>query len=261
MTVRSRLLKMCQSGLAMAWVLAAPAQALEETVLRFCYDPYPPYTLGDGGIPSGGLKVQLLEAVTGRIEGVSAVVVLLPWQRCQAQAQTGETDGILPLFKSAARESYLAFTEGTFLQTNSLWYNMRRYPGGLMPGEGYSEVSQLRLGMVNASIIDEEMEAAFERHNPIVRTGDAASLMQMLLFGQLDLIALDDAVGWHQVVRHGWQDRIGRIASPVSSRYSHFGLSKASGADAYLDAFNRAISELRADGSITEILRSFDFTQ
>ncbi|UWQ34461.1 transporter substrate-binding domain-containing protein [Leisingera sp. M527] len=234
--------------------LADTARA--DSVLTFCYDPYPPYTLGSGGIPDGGLKVKLLEAVTDRIDGLRAVVVLLPWQRCLAQAESGEADGILPLFKSTARASYLAFTEPTFLQTNTFWYNRERYPQGLDLDEGYARISRLRLGMVNGSVIDQEMERAFENNNRIVRGGDVEGLMQMLLFGQLDLIAIDDAVGRYHVVQNGWQNRIASVATPISSTYSHFGLSRSAGADAYLDVFNRVISELQADGTIAEILSS-----
>lgn len=252
-------MKTLLSGAAACCIIGAKAQA--ETVLRFCYDPYPPYTLGDSGIPSGGLKVQLLKAVTERIDGVSAAVVLLPWQRCQAQAKAGEADGILPLFKSADRESYLAFTEGTFRQTNTFWYNRRRYPDGVAVNGGYTNVSGLRLGMVNGSVIDQEMEAAFLAHNPIVRSGDVRSLMQMLLFDRIDVIAIDGAVGRYHVAQNGWQDRIAAVSTPISSRYSHFGLSRASGADAYLERFNQAIAELQAEGRIEEILHSADYTQ
>lgn len=251
-----------KSGLscaAAACVFATAARA--ETVLTFCYDPYPPYTLGTGGIPSGGLKVDLLEAVTERIDGVEAVTVLLPWQRCLKQAKSGEADGILPLFRSPEREAFLAFTEETFQQTNTFWYNRDRFPRGLDWGEGYTGVSHLRLGMVNGSVIDQEMEAAFGSRNRIVRGGDVAGLMQMLLFDRLDLIAIDDAVGRYHVGLNGWMDRIASAETPISSRYSHFGLSRASGADAYVEEFNRVIAELRAEGTINWILHSLDYTQ
>ncbi|WP_421055703.1 substrate-binding periplasmic protein [Leisingera sp. D0M16] len=240
-------------------MFAAAARA--ETVLTFCYDPYPPYTLGTGGVPSSGLKVHLLEAVVSRIDGLDAVTVLLPWQRCLSQAKTGEADGILPLFKSPEREAFLAFTEATFQQTNTFWYNRDRFPDGLEWGEGYAGVSHLRLGMVNGRIIDGEMEAAFRSHNRIVRGGDAAGLMEMLLFDQLDLIAMDDAVGRYYVGLNGWMDRIVSAETPISSRYSHFGLSRASGADAYVEEFDRVIAELRAEGMINWILHSLDYTQ
>ena len=70
------------------------------TELTFCYDPYPPYTLGKEGEAEGGTKVALLNAVVQRIKGLDAKVEILPWKRCQAMAGSGDVDGILPLFQT-----------------------------------------------------------------------------------------------------------------------------------------------------------------
>lgn len=255
------LARFLKSGLSFAAALGLFAAAAHaKTVLTFCYDHYPPYTVGDGGIPEGGLKVELLQKVMQRIDGLEAVTVLLPWQRCLAHAKTGEADGILPLFKSPEREAFLAFTEGTFQQTNTFWYNRERFPDGLDWGDGYAGVSRLKLGMVNGSVIDPEMEAAFSSRNRIIRGSDVTGLMQMLLFDQLDLIAIDDAVGRYHVRLNGWQDRIAAAGTPVSSRTSHFGLSRASGAGAYLEEFDRVIRELKAEGEIGRILHSRSYS-
>lgn len=250
--------KVAMACVATACLMTGTARA--ETVLTFCYGTYPPYSLGSGAIPSGGLKVELLDEVTSRIDGIRAVVVLRPWRRCLAQVKAGEADGTLPLFRSPEREAYLAFTDGTFQQKNTFWYNRRRYPDGLEWGDGFFGVAHLRLGMVNGSIIDQEMEAAFERNNRIVRSRGAHNLMQMLVYDGLDLIAIDEAVGRYHVTRNGWQDRIAVANIPISSKYSHFGLSRVSGADAYLAEFNRVIAELQEDGTIAEILGSTDYT-
>jgi polar amino acid transport system substrate-binding protein len=70
-----------------------------QKTFTFCYDPYPPYTLGKSGTPTGGLKVQLINAVFNEIDEAQAEVILLPWKQCQNQAKLGNIDGILPLFK------------------------------------------------------------------------------------------------------------------------------------------------------------------
>ena len=75
--------------------LVLTSQAAHAENLSFCYDPYPPYTLGEEGPATGGMKVALLDAVMAQIDGVSATVTLLPWKRCQAVVRSGEMDGIL----------------------------------------------------------------------------------------------------------------------------------------------------------------------
>lgn len=96
--------------------------------------------------------------------------------------------------------------------------------------------------MVNSSVIQPRLEAGFSVRNRIIRGGDAAGLVQMLLFGQLDLAAIGDAAGrCHNVDLNGWQDRIATAGTAISSRTWHFGLSRASGAEAYLEDFDGAL--------------------
>lgn len=245
--------------LIMSSLLSAPADA--ETNLTFCYDPYPPYTLGTEGEPSGGLKVNLLQAVVDRIDGLTADVVLLPWKRCQAEAKNGSVDGILPLFKNDERETYLTFTIGTFQETSELWYGREEHPEGLEWDGDFRSLSHLRLGMLNGGFINKEMEQEFESKQEILRARDVKALMQLLLKGRVDLIATDDAVGRYHIVQNGWRERIDTLGTPISSKTSHFGLSKTTGADKYVGEFNDVIEKLEAAGTIKEILLDTNYSQ
>ena len=244
------------SLLLVSLMLLMPLQAWAQSTLKFCYDPYPPYTMGQEGATEGGLKVSLLDAVMDRIDGVSAEVVLMPWKRCQAQAKAGEVDGILPLFRNAERETYLAFTSGTFRETSHFWYNRDSFPDGLDWSGDYSTLSHLRLGMLNGGFINEEMERTFSEVRKITRARDVQTLMRLLLKGRIDLIATDGAVGRYTAHQNGWQDQIFAIEHPISEKTSEFGLSKSSGADRHLDAFNQAIRALDEAGEIYQILQN-----
>ncbi|OED50734.1 hypothetical protein AB838_00980 [Rhodobacteraceae bacterium (ex Bugula neritina AB1)] len=248
--------------LAIAGLFLFPRAALAGAELSFCYDPYPPYTLGQSGEPEGGTKVELLTAVTQRIDAVSARVQILPWKRCQELARSGDMDGILPLFKNEERASYLTFSEAAFLQKDSFWFLSSRFPQGL-PGGGsdFPALSDLRLGMLNGGFIDEEMEAALSVAQPITRARDVPALLKLLQSNRVDLIAISEEVGHFTVKSAGLAGQIVPAASPISARYSYFGLSKASGADKYVSEFNRALAELHADGEVLRIQNGNAATQ
>lgn len=231
------------------------SQAWAQSDLVFCYDPYPPYTLGQEGPAIHGLKVELLNAVTERIDGVSARVELMPWKRCQAQARSGQVDGILPLFRNTDRETYLSFTRVTHREASAFFYNREKYPDGIAWGGDFGELSHHRLGMLNGSFIDDEMEKEFSSVQEITRVRDVKTLLQLLLKGRVDLVATEQTVGRYTAQQNGWQERISIIMQPISERRSRFGLSKASGADRHLDAFNRAILELDEVGAIEQIFK------
>ncbi|MEL7092091.1 MAG: transporter substrate-binding domain-containing protein [Pseudomonadota bacterium] len=224
-----------------------------DTMLTFCYDPYPPYTLGTGDTPDGGIAVEMLDAVTSRIDGVSAEVILLPWKRCQEAARAGRVDGILPLSKSDERAEYLVFSDGVFREVARFWYLPARNPDGLLWSGDFSKVASLRLAMLNGGHIDDEMQDAFSQVQPIERADDVRGLFSMLKFGRVDLVAFDGLVGAYHVKEFGWAEEIRPLDPPISSQRSHFALSKASGADKHLDAFNAALGALRAEGEIEAI--------
>lgn len=233
-----------------------PLQSVAQTNLTFCYDPYPPYTLGSEESLEGGLKVDLLNAVTERIEGITANVILMPWKRCQSQARSGEVDGILPLFRNEEREEYLAFTDVTHQEGSAFFFNREKFPDGLNWNGEFNELSHMRLGMLNGSFIDAGMETSFSETQEITRARDVKTLMQLLLKSRVDLVATERTVGSFTVQQNGWQDQITTLEQSISERNSQFGLSKASGADRYLDAFNRAIQELAENGEIDRILKN-----
>ena len=232
-----------------------PLSAWADTRLRFCYDHYPPYAFGSEDQPSSGLKVRLLQEIVAQIDGVSADVTIMPWKRCQAAARTGEVDGILPLFKSAEREAYLAFSAATFQETSRFFYNRARFPGGLDWDGDLADLSHLRLGMLNGGVIDPDMEAAFSANQDILRARDARTLMPLLVKDRVDLIATDTAVGRMTIRQNGWGDQLTYVEHPIAERASFFGLSRTSGADRYRDAFNRAVEAMTARGRIAEILQ------
>ena len=195
----------------------------------FCYDPYPPYTLGESGTPSGGLKVQVLDAVFQEIATAQAQVLLLPWKQCQKQAKLGNVDGILPLFKNDERASYMAFSDSVFDQVSVFWYKRSKYPNGIDWGK-FSDLSHLKLGMLIGGFIDQDMKAVFTEGKGIHRGKSVENLFQVLLKDRVDLVAVDETVGRYVLHQHGWLDDIDMLKKPIGVKESYFGLSKKSGA-------------------------------
>jgi polar amino acid transport system substrate-binding protein len=241
-------------GLFLATLVLLAPHSTKAEELSFCYDPYPPYTLGETGAPTGGLKVRLLEEVIKRIDGVTATVELLPWKRCQIEVQEGRVDGILPLFPNDERRSYMTFSDETMPEQSVFWYDRTRFPDGIDWSGSYDEIAGLQLGMLRGSYIDEDMEAAFSAGKDITRANGISALFLLLEHGRVDLVATDFAVGRYTAQQRGLSARFARIERPIATRTPRFGLSRATGADKYVAAFNTALQALRADGELDRIL-------
>lgn len=240
-------------GLILYPLLSLSETYAENTSLKFCYDPYPPYTLGSAGKPEGGLKVNLLEAIVDEIDNLEASVTLMPWKRCQAEARLGNVDGILPLFKNDERSEYLEFSVGTFPQLSTFWYNKEKHPNGINWSGKFEDISHLKLGMLNGGHINEEMETQFENNLGIQRARDMDILIALLQKQRVDLIAIDDNVGRFVIEKKQLGHLLVPVENPISTRQSFFGFSKISGATKYRNQFDDVIKKLDNDGVIDKI--------
>lgn len=235
-----------------------PITVHAQTTFTFCYDPYPPYTLGESGTPTGGLKVQLINAVFKKIDEAQAEVILLPWKQCQNQTRLGNIDGILPLFKNNERSQYMLFSDSVFDQTSVFWYKKSKYPQGIK-WEQFSDLAHLKLGMLIGGFIDKDMEASFESKKGIHRGKSVENLFKVLLKDRIDIVAIDTGVGRYVVQKNNWQSDIAMVEKPIGLQESYIGLSKKSEAAALLDQINRVIAKLHKDGSIKRIRESTDY--
>ena len=227
--------------------------ALRADHLSFCYDTYPPFAIENWDAPATGVMVSLLEEVVDRIDGVTADVTLLPWKRCQQETAAGGFDGILPLFPNEDRKAYMSFTQETLSEVSVLWYKNSRFPDGLSWDGDAEPLAHLRLGMVIGCFINQDMEDTFRARGEITRARDVESLMRLLMEERIDLVANNAAVGKYVLNSNGWASDAALIERPISSRYMRFGLSKVTGADRHIAAFDRAISELAAEGVLERL--------
>lgn len=238
--------------------LTLPFAVNAQDNFTFCYDPYPPFTLGKTGTPTGGLKVQLINAVFNELDNVNVDVILLPWKQCQKQAELGKVDGILPLFKNEQRATYLEFSDSAFDQVSAFWYNRSRYPDGI-EWQDFSDLKTLKLGMLIGGFIDKEMEETFEASTGIHRGKSVENLFQVLIKDRVDLIAIDDGVGRYIVKENGWEDDVAIVKKPIGLKQSYIGLSKKSKVVLLRDPINQALEKLRADGTLKRIRESTDY--
>lgn len=240
-------------GMVFLFALISNIAAADNKILKFCYDPYPPYTLGTAGTPEGGLKVNLLKAVVDKINSLDASVTLMPWKRCQVEARLGNVDGILPLFKNDERSEYLEFSIGTFPQLSTFWYNVEKHPDGIKWSGKFEDISHLKLGMLNGGHINKDMETEFERKSGIQRARDMDILVALLQKQRVDLIAIDDNVGRFVIEQKKLSNLLVPVRVPISIRQSFFGFSKVSGANKYRAQFDEAIKTMAEDGTIEKI--------
>ncbi len=133
-------------------------------------------------------------------------------------------------------------------EESGFWYSRDRFPDGFDWDGDYPSLSELSLGMVRGSMIDETMQANWG--DDIVRSRDVQSLFALLYHGRVDLVAINNAVGEYVVQLNGWEGQLASIPQPIATLPAFFGLSRSSGAVAYADQFDAALTEMREEGRL-----------
>jgi ABC-type amino acid transport substrate-binding protein len=160
--------------------------------------------------------------------------------------------------KNEKRSQYMLFSDSVFDQTSIFWYKKSKHPDGIN-WNSFTDISDLKLGMLIGGFIDKEMEETFEASKGIHRGKSVENLFQVLLKERVDLVAIDESVGRYVLNQKGWQDDITMTQKPISLQESYIGLSKKSKVATLLDEINKAITKLHKEGTIEKIRTTTDY--
>ena len=81
------------------------AQSPYPREITICYGPWKPYEYMENN-QTKGVNVELVEAAANSL-GIRINWVAYPWTRCVASAKSGIVDGLMSLYRSGERESFL----------------------------------------------------------------------------------------------------------------------------------------------------------
>ena len=227
-------------------LLMTPGLGFAANEYNFCYGFYPPFAFVDTRGEVSGQRVELLKRAAD-MSNVDIKVTLMPEKQCQRQLKLGSFDGILPLFKTPERAEYLEFSEVAVYQTSVFWFRKERFSKGVN-WQHFDDLSNLKLGMLIGSYIDDEMEKALSRQRPIHRAKDVDNLFDLLARGRIDVAALNLEVGRAVLSRRSDAELFAPSEQYIQHQPAYFAISKASSAVELLPELNRALSFLAHKG-------------
>ncbi|TLX60764.1 amino acid ABC transporter substrate-binding protein [Stutzerimonas nosocomialis] len=238
---------------ASSWLLllillvAGPASAQP---LRLAASPWPPYT--DQRLPGNGLAVELVTTALRRA-GYEVEYVEVPWSRVMHGLVRGDYD-LTSAWYSPKRLGFAAFSR-PYLNNRLRWVVRR---GSAIDYDGLHSLHPYRIGLSRGYAYSPELEqdAALER----VEVADFVSAARMLSAGRIDLTLEDE-----QVVRHHLRNELRLVREAyemLPTPYSENGLSLLvrrghPRCDEIVQAFDREIARMQADGSYRAIFNQF----
>jgi len=231
--------------------LGAYAWAEEPGSLVLTGPPWSPYL--DARNSSEGLATEIVLAALNAAGISNSRVQLRPWRRVLLEASQGQVDGLIGLWYSVERESQFLFSDPYLVSPIVvLLPKQAEYrPGNL------EELQGLRLAYRQGA----KFGAAFDESELLDKrpVSDTLSMARMVARGRMDAGLEDGLVLRALLLRHPDLKALLRLVEqPLLKQPLHFGVvANKPGARQLLEAFNRGLKRIRANGRYQAILDEF----
>lgn len=243
------------------WLLSSALQASPQP-WHFVTEDFPPFTYPadatsetppSAGVNAGGPLVEVVETLCARLQQ-PCTITLYPWRRALQMAEQGQADGIFTLVRSPQREHIFHISRmlvttrySVFARTDSSFvFNRPEDLSGRLIGvygpSGTSFVLSERL----RSVADVRLHL----------TADNRRLLRMLQsgrFGKDGLAVINQDVAWHLIDDENLTGI--REAGDMGPISYGIGLSRKTVSAERFQAFEQALDQAIADGTVPAILR------
>jgi polar amino acid transport system substrate-binding protein len=242
------LLRVC--GLLVLLVAFNPAQAEK---LRLVADSWPPFT--DAGMPGGGLATVIVTTALHRA-GYTSEFEQVPWARALLGVEEGRYDVLINAWFNESRTRIGAFSSGYL--TNRIRLLKRK--GDSLRFKALSDLYPYPVAVVRDYAYSPAFDADTRLQKIPVRSFSVA--VRMLAAGRVGLTLEDEYVARYFLQRESRsvRDSIEFVERPLGENSLHILVSlKTPEHQQIVASFNRAIGEMKADGSYQRLLKHYGF--
>ncbi len=228
--------------------------AADPPVVKVATDPWPPWTEGKTGTPTGGIAVELVEELFSRLD-LRTVVTIYPFKRALTRIETGMSDVVLMVGKNEERAGYMLFPTVPIVKEDILIY----YPAKWIKFEwhGWEDLKEYEIGTVIGYQYGKAWEDAVRKYQ--FKTQEVPTdLMNIdkLLSGRVDLILLGQANADSLMkIRPQCRGKLKAAGKPIYRNTLYFGISKKSFLAPRLSDIDRTLLQMQKDGTFEKIMR------
>lgn len=213
---------------------------------------YPPFYFFDKNDRPAGICIDILNQVA-RSMNISVHYDSFPWKRMLKYGKEGKVDAVMPLFKTAERETFLYFTEtGLVDEANSFFTsssNPIQYSGKL------ADVIDRTIGVIDTYSYGEAFDNTEFTNKTIVQ--DANQLILLVRNKRVELGIGNSKVISYYARKSNTADEIHFLSPPVTINQLFIGFSKKRIDQDFVHKFNRQLKNFVATKAYEEILQSY----
>jgi polar amino acid transport system substrate-binding protein len=218
---------------------------------------YPPYT---EEAARGGGVVNTIVTEAFRRKGVTVKYSFMPWKRSMEETRRGAFAASSFWFKNAEREKEFVFSN-SFISAREVFFYRKAAP--INGWNKLSDLSEKRIGLTRGYTYTTEL---WDLVNSQKLQGDEATTdeqgLHKLLAGRVDLMVVDELVGWRlladpNLFARGASSLVAVLPKAFSEAKGYL-LFPKNGNDtaALLQKFNAGLGEMQKDGSLSRLQES-----
>ncbi|MCG8614758.1 MAG: transporter substrate-binding domain-containing protein [Desulfobacterales bacterium] len=241
--------------LAIVMIMTAAMPSFAQT-LTLTTGEWAPYT--SSSMDGKGVFTEIVTAVFNEM-GKRPDVKFYPWKRCESMVGNGKAFAAFPYVITEERKAKFAFSD-TVMASREMFF----YYGDRLNGVEWQTLTDLKSYKIGGTIgyhYEETFKAAGldMDYNP----KETASIKK-LQAGRVDLFPVDELVG-RQLIKSIFPeeaDKFKTLAKPNTATDLRLMVNKNdAGAIATLEAFNKALAAIKANGAYQAILKKYGLTQ
>lgn len=216
---------------------------------------WPPFTPEKYGTTTEGLSYVLMEAIFSRI-GIEIQLELYPQKRMLQTLKEGTKDAATVISINKERSKYIEFSEPIFQKKGLLFY--RKEKNKTFEWETYEDLKGLIIGVVRGHNYGDEFREAVKKYDlKLEEVSTVEQNFKKLVAGRIDIFLEIELTAIQFLRKKEYRDKIASAEKPYYTKDYHIGFSKNAKAILFLPLVNRAIREMKKDGSLEDIIAPF----
>jgi polar amino acid transport system substrate-binding protein len=229
-----------------ATVLTFTAEAQDEIPYTFAGSHFPLILEQDNDNRLHGLAVDILSEIAAEA-GVTINIEFLPWGRALKRVKEGRVDGIIGLYKSEERKSFLQYSDNHFREDQLMV--MARSNVRLKWDGNFSSLEDVEIITIKHWAYGEKFNAAKDT----LKTHTANNLNQglgMLMKGRGEVIIANRQSALYEMKKMSIMSNVRFLNPAFHTVRNYFAFSKIKNDTAFQKKFNTAFQKLRKSGKL-----------
>lgn len=229
-------------------VLGSTALMVQAQPLIAIDNANPPFMYQYEGQPKG-LYPLLLQAVFQRA-GIVVEIQAMPWKRALMRGGKAEL-GIGGIYKTAQRQAVFDYSQAIFEE--KLIVYVRR--GTATSFTALSDLYGKRVGVIRGWSYTEALDKAIDNGQIHASAGSSDEAnFRMLASGRLDALIAIELAG-QRIIQQLQLDQVQALQPALSINPTYLVFAKQAKQQALLQRFDQSLAEMRADGSLAELVQ------